>query len=103
MTEHSGLALAAIRQVHFVGIGGAGMSGLARLFLERGLRVTGSDARPGAEAQALVRLGVTVHAGHAAAHVGCPDLVVVSAAVPLDNPEIVEAQARGILVLSHAE
>jgi UDP-N-acetylmuramate--alanine ligase len=103
MTEHTRLALAAVRQVHFVGIGGAGMSGLARLFLERGVRVTGSDARPGAGARALARLGATVHTGHAAAHVGCPDLVVISAAVPPDNPEIASAQARGIPVLSHAE
>jgi UDP-N-acetylmuramate--alanine ligase len=95
--------LEAVRAAHFVGIGGSGMSGLARLLLEQGKRVTGSDARPGAAAAALRAHGATVHAGHAAEHLGAPDLVVVSAAVSPDNLEVAAARARGIPVLSHAD
>ena len=97
------LALDVVRHAHFVGIGGSGMSGLARLFLEQGKRVSGSDARPGAAATALGEHGATVHTGHAAEHVATPDLVVVSAAVSPTNPEVQAARARGIPVLSHAD
>jgi UDP-N-acetylmuramate--alanine ligase len=103
MADSLPLALDAVRQVHFVGIGGSGMSGLARLLLDRGQRVSGSDARPGPAAEALRRLGVPIYAGHAAAHVGNADLVVVTAAVAPDNPEVLAACARGIPVLSHAD
>ncbi|HZS02086.1 MAG TPA: UDP-N-acetylmuramate--L-alanine ligase [Chloroflexota bacterium] len=103
MADSSPLALDAVRHAHFVGIGGSGMSGLARWFLERGQRVTGSDARPGAAAAALAARGAAIYAGHAAAHVGGADLVVVTAAVAPDNPEVAAARARGIPVLSHAD
>ena len=103
MTGSAPLALDAVRQAHFVGIGGSGMSGLARLFLARGKRVTGSDARPGPATVALEALGATVYTGHAAAHLGAADLVVVTAAVAADNPEVQAALARGVPVLSHAD
>src|SRR5579875_3531276 len=97
------LALDAVRHAHFVGIGGSGMSGLARLFRERGQGVSGCDARPGPASDALVAHGVPVYTGHAAAHVDAADLVVVTAAVAHDNPEVRAARARGIPVLSHAD
>ena len=79
------------------------MSGLARWFLLRDKQVSGSDARPGPATAALEALGATVHYGHAAAHVGDPDLVVVTAAVAPDNPEVLAARARRIPVRSHAD
>ncbi|MBW3648286.1 MAG: UDP-N-acetylmuramate--L-alanine ligase, partial [Actinobacteria bacterium] len=90
-------------RVHFVGIGGAGMSGIARVLLARGAIVSGSDAKDSRTLAALRALGATVHLGHAAAHVDGSDTVVVSTAIRPDNPELAEAQARGLAVLIRAE
>jgi UDP-N-acetylmuramate--alanine ligase len=90
-------------RVHLVGIGGAGMSALAQLLLERGVTVSGSDLRGGLAAQAVAALGARVHVGHDAAHVGGAELVAVSNAIPGDNPEVVRARERGIPVLLRAE
>ncbi len=89
-------------RVHFVGIGGAGMSGIARILLARGFRVSGSDAKESRSVAALRALGATVHVGHDAAHVGDADTVVVSSAIRDTNPELREARARGRLVLPRA-
>ena len=89
-------------RVHLVGIGGAGLSGIARLLLARGVRVSGSDGHDSATLHALREAGADVHVGHDAAHVGDlgpGDTVVVSTAIPLDNPEVVEADLRGIRLL----
>ena len=67
--------------VHFVGIGGAGLSGIARIMLARGITVTGSDAKESRTLEALRALGATCHVGHDAAHLGDADTVVVSTAV----------------------
>ncbi|MGE0394615.1 MAG: Mur ligase domain-containing protein, partial [Vicinamibacterales bacterium] len=91
------------RHAHFVGIGGIGMSGIAELLLNLGFGVSGSDARLTDITARLRALGATVHEGHAAAHVGATDVVVISAAVRADNPEVVEAQRRGIPVIARAE
>jgi UDP-N-acetylmuramate--alanine ligase len=94
---------AELGSVHFVGIGGAGMSGIARILLTRGVPVSGSDARGSATAEALRALGATVHTGHAAGHVGSAvDTVVVSTAIRDANPEVVEAHRRGLRVLRRA-
>jgi UDP-N-acetylmuramate--alanine ligase len=90
-------------RVHFVGIGGAGMSGIARVLLARGAIVSGSDAKDSRTLAALRALGATVHLGHAAAHVDGSDTVIVSTAIRPDNPELAEAQARGLSVLIRAE
>jgi UDP-N-acetylmuramate--alanine ligase len=82
--------------VHFVGIGGAGMSGIARLLLARGFAVTGSDAQESAVTRALQREGAVVHIGHDAAYVVDAARVVYSAAIPPENPELAEAARRGI-------
>ncbi len=90
--------------VHFIGIGGAGQSGLARVLARQGTRVTGSDARESATLDALRREpGIVAWAGHDAGHVSGAGLVVATAAVKRDNPEIVAALARGIPVISRAE
>jgi UDP-N-acetylmuramate--alanine ligase len=95
--------LSADATVHLVGVGGAGMSPLATILLERGHRVTGSDLKTGPALDALVALGADVAVGHDAAHVGDADLVVISSAVPPSNPEVAEARSRGIPVVLRAQ
>jgi UDP-N-acetylmuramate--alanine ligase len=92
------------RRIHFVGIGGIGMSGIAELLANLGYEVSGSDLRRSdVTARLEASCGVRVHEGHAAAHVGHADVVVVSSAVRPDNPEIVEAERRGIPVIARAD
>ncbi len=91
------------RRVHFVGIGGIGMSGIAELLANLGYEVTGSDARESDVTQRLAQLGVGVQLGHDAAHVGAAEVVVVSSAIAAANPEIVEARRRRIPVIPRAE
>lgn len=83
-------------RVHFVGIGGAGLSGIARLMHQSGVVVSGSDAHDSAVVGALRSEGITVHVGHDAAHLDGVDTVVATTAVREDNPEIVAALARGL-------
>ncbi len=89
--------------VHFVGIGGSGMSGIARLFLAAGHTVTGSDVRDSSNIDALRALGATITIGHDAANVGDADTLVVTSALWPTNPEYVLAQERGIPVLHRSQ
>ena len=91
-------------RVHFVGIGGSGMSGIARMMHEAGVPVTGSDRSASYTTEALERLGVRVSIGHDAANVGDADTLVVTGALWQDNPEYQYALAHGLPVLhrSHA-
>jgi UDP-N-acetylmuramate--alanine ligase len=98
-----GAVLGKTRRVHFVGIGGIGMSGIAELLANLGYVVSGSDAKRSPVTDRLASLGVTVTSGHAAANVGDADVVVYSSAVRPDNPEVVEARARRIPVIPRAE
>jgi UDP-N-acetylmuramate--alanine ligase len=92
------------RRVHFVGIGGIGMSGIAELLANLGYAVSGSDARRSDVTARLEQaFGVTIFEGHAAGHVGNADVVVVSSAVRSNNPELVAARERGIPVIPRAE
>jgi len=86
-------------RVHLIGIGGAGLSGIARIMLARGIAVSGSDGVDSPTLDALRALGARVHLGHDAAHVADADTVVVSTAIREDNPEYVEAVRRGLRVL----
>ncbi|WP_240759108.1 UDP-N-acetylmuramate--L-alanine ligase, partial [Phytoactinopolyspora endophytica] len=88
--------------VHFVGIGGAGMSGIARILLARGIEVSGSDAKDSGVLTGLRALGARVHVGHDAANVGHADTVVVSTAIRETNPEVVVARERCLRVLPRA-
>ncbi|KNB53358.1 UDP-N-acetylmuramate--L-alanine ligase [Streptomyces caatingaensis] len=89
---------------HFIGIGGAGMSGIAKILAQRGAKVAGSDARESATADALRALGATVHIGHAAGHLAeDATCVVVSSAIRPDNPELAAAAARGIPVVHRSD
>jgi len=84
---------------HFVGIGGIGLSAIAKVLLEQGHQVSGSDLKLSPMALALAELGAAVYEGHDAQNLGEPDTVIVSSAVPANNPEIVAAQQRSIPVM----
>src|SRR5258705_900094 len=96
--------LGATKRIHFVGIGGIGMSGIAELLANLGFEVSGSDLKRSAVATRLAeKFGVRVHEGHRAEHVADAQVVVVSSAVRPSNPEVVEAARRGIPVIPRAE
>jgi UDP-N-acetylmuramate--alanine ligase len=89
--------------VHFVGIGGAGMSAIAKVLIERGVPVSGSDLKRSRAATMLEVMGAEVHIGHSAAHAEGKGVVVVSAAIPKSNPELVAARRSGARVLTRGE
>jgi UDP-N-acetylmuramate--alanine ligase len=91
------------RHVHFVGIGGIGMSGIAELLANLGYVVSGSDEKRSAVTDRLATLGIRIALGHDAEHVGLADVVVISSAVRLTNPEVVEAGRRQVPVIPRAE
>jgi UDP-N-acetylmuramate--alanine ligase len=91
------------QHVHFIGIGGIGMSGIAEILLTLGMRVSGSDLRRGSITDRLAGMGATVYEGHAAGNVGDASVVVTSSAVSTANPEVVEARARKVPVIQRAE
>ncbi|PND40102.1 UDP-N-acetylmuramate--L-alanine ligase [Paucibacter aquatile] len=92
----------ALQRIHFVGIGGAGMSGIAEILQAQGYRVSGSDQSDSATLQRLASLGLRVQIGHAAEHIGDAQVVVTSTAVRADNPEVLAARARHIPVVQRA-
>jgi UDP-N-acetylmuramate--alanine ligase len=103
VTPAAPVPVAQLGRVHFVGIGGAGMSGIARILLARGVTVSGSDRATSAQLDELAALGAVVHVGHAAANVGEADTVVTTpSAIRDDNPELVEARRRGIRIVHRA-
>jgi UDP-N-acetylmuramate--alanine ligase len=91
------------QHVHFVGIGGSGMSGIAEVLLNLGYTVSGSDAKRSPVTDRLASLGARVAEGHAAANVGDAHVVVTSTAVRQDNPEVLDARRRGVPVIPRAE
>ena len=92
-----------VKRVHFIGIGGAGMSGIAAVLLSLRYQVTGSDLKATEVTDSLTKRGAKIHFGHKASNVVGSDVVVYSAAVPMDNPEIVEAHKRSIPVIPRTE
>ena len=94
----------AMDRPHFIGIGGAGMSGIAKILAQRGAKVAGSDAKESPTAEALRALGATVHIGHAAEHLASDaTCVVVSSAIRADNPELARAAELGIPVVHRSD
>ena len=91
-----------IKHIHFVGIGGSGMNGIAEVLLNLGFRVSGSDLADSAVTQRLQTLGASVHQGHDAKNLRDADAVVVSTAVKADNPEVVAARERRIPIVPRA-
>ncbi|MFE9849787.1 UDP-N-acetylmuramate--L-alanine ligase [Streptomyces sp. NPDC005576] len=95
---------AAMERPHFIGIGGAGMSGIAKILAQRGAKVAGSDAKESGTAEALRASGATVHIGHAAAHLADDaTCVVVSSAIRADNPELVRAAELSVPVVHRSD
>jgi UDP-N-acetylmuramate--alanine ligase len=92
-----------IHRIHFVGIGGSGMGGIAEVLINLGYEVQGSDLKSNAVTQRLARLGAHIKIGHAAANVGSADVLVVSSAVQQDNPEVIEAQSRRLPIVQRAQ
>jgi UDP-N-acetylmuramate--alanine ligase len=101
LPEHT--MFASSQQVHFIGIGGIGMSGIAEILLTMGYAVSGSDLRASAVTERLEELGAIVYMGHAAENVVASDVIVTSSAVAKDNAEVVEARRRKIPVIQRAE
>ncbi|HEX8367493.1 MAG TPA: UDP-N-acetylmuramate--L-alanine ligase [Pyrinomonadaceae bacterium] len=92
-----------VRHVHFIGIGGIGMSGIAEVLCNLGFNVSGSDLKKSRNTDRLELFGAKVYEGHGAENVGDADVVVYSSAVKPDNPEVVEAKSRSIPVIPRAE
>ena len=92
-----------IKNIHFIGIGGAGMSALANVLIKRGFHVSGSDAKPGDMATKLAKEGALVFIGHAACQIERAEVIVVSTAIHPDNPELVEAHKRGVPVIHRSD
>ncbi|MGD0469343.1 MAG: UDP-N-acetylmuramate--L-alanine ligase [Terriglobales bacterium] len=94
---------AKIQRIHFVGIGGIGMSGIAEVLLNLGYQISGSDLKSSAVTQRLAALGASTFEGHAAANIAGADVVVTSSAIPVDNPEVAEARRLHVPVIQRAE
>ena len=91
------------KRIHFIGLGGAGMSGIARIMLAQGISVSGSDAKDSAVLSGLKTLGAQVFVGHQASNIGDSDILVVSSAIDQSNPEIVAANAKGLIIMTRAQ
>ncbi|UVI34637.1 UDP-N-acetylmuramate--L-alanine ligase [Brevibacterium spongiae] len=99
MTQAHIVPVGELGAVHFIGIGGSGMSGIARIMVMNGVTVSGSDAKDSSVVEVLRTLGATVTIGHSADNLGEADTLVISSAIRKDNPELVEAQRRGLRIL----
>lgn len=102
LTTYSPTRMGRVHRIHFVGIGGAGMCGIAEVLHHEGYLITGSDLGTGKVIQRLQELGITVFSSHQSAHIDGADVVVRSAAIQDDNPELVEAKRRGIPIIPRA-
>lgn len=103
MQDSGPIDVASLGVVHVVGIGGAGMSGIARILLARGVTVTGSDAKDSRRVAAIRALGATVQLGHQPEFVGEANTVIASTAIKPSNPELVEARRRGLRIMTRAQ
>ncbi len=97
------ILLAPSQRIHFIGIGGIGMSGIAEILLSMGYSVSGSDLRRSAATDRLAGLGAVIYEGHAASNASATDVVVISSAVSATNPEVLEARSRRVPVILRAE
>lgn len=103
MSDDNGPSLRDLKRFHFIGIGGAGMSGIALVLHKRGYEVTGSDLKPSRYVHLLAEAGVVVMVGHDQKNLGDPDVVVISSAIPEHNQELQEARRRGLMVVKRAQ
>ena len=86
------------KRVHFIGLGGAGMSGIARIMISRGINVSGSDAKDSPVLEGLRTLGATVFIGHHASNISNAEVLVYTSAISESNPELISAKEAGILI-----
>ena len=91
------------KRLHFIGIGGAGMSGIAEILFNLGYAITGSDSTPSEVTEYLEKIGIPCHRGHQAENLGKADVVVISSAISKDNPELIAARQLGVPVIKRAE
>ena len=91
------------RRIHFVGIGGAGMSGIARIMISQGLSISGSDVKSSSITDSLAAMGATIFIGHAAENIEGVDLLITSGAISEKNPELLAAKATGVEILTRAQ
>ena len=91
------------KRVHFIGLGGAGMSGIARIMISRGINVSGSDAKDSPVLEGLRTLGATVFIGHNASNISNAEVLVYTSAISESNPELISAKEAGILILTRAK
>jgi UDP-N-acetylmuramate--alanine ligase len=91
-----------VKHIHFVGIGGSGMSGIAEVLLNLGYTVSGSDLASNAASRRLAELGATVHIGHDAQNIAGADAIVISTAVKADNPEVIAGRERHVPIVPRA-
>ena len=103
MTAPDHAMFAPSQRIHFIGIGGIGMSGIAEILLTMGYAVSGSDLRTSPTTDRLEKLGATIYVGHVASNASASDVVVTSSAVAKDNPEVLEARSRKTPVIQRAE
>jgi UDP-N-acetylmuramate--alanine ligase len=103
MPEMKDSTMGRTRHIHFVGIGGAGMSGIAEILHNLGYKISGSDLKSGVATERLQKMGIDVRHGHSADQVSGSDVVVVSSAVALDNPEVLAARSKRIPVIPRAQ
>jgi UDP-N-acetylmuramate--alanine ligase len=96
MSEREIVSLDQNQPIHFVGIGGAGMSGIAEVLLTKGHAISGSDRHESAVTQRLRELGAQVHIGHRETNLGGAEIVVLSSAVQADNPEVLQAKQQDL-------
>jgi UDP-N-acetylmuramate--alanine ligase len=89
--------------IHFIGIGGAGMSGIARICIDRGIEISGSDIKNSTTLEALALRGGTIHIGHQPSNLGAAQTVVISSAIKESNPELKAAREQGIVVVGRAQ
>ena len=92
-----------INTIHFIGIGGAGMCGIAEVLLNQGYTITGSDIRQSSATDRLAAMGATIFIGHEASNVEAADVVVFSSAIKFSNPEIKATEKRSLPLISRAE
>jgi len=92
-----------IKHIHFIGIGGSGMIGIARVLLKKGYKISGSDINNTTELKKLKKSGAKVYIGHRHSNINNANLIVVSSAIDLKNPEIIEAKKNSITIIPRAE
>ena len=103
VVHHTEPGMGRIRRIHFVGVGGVGMGGIAEVMLNLGYQVSGSDKQSNAMTQRLEAMGATINIGHASEYIGDSEVVVISSAVHNDNPEVIAAHQQRIPVIPRAE